>query len=672
MNIHQIEKEINYLKLRISKLETEIEKEKQKNIKPIKSKTFINASEPVFEIKYEQNLEEQRNIKRELDIEKPRKVSEVFVGKYALPVIASMMILIGICAMGFIVLDIIPDMLKATLVFMIAGCCFGIGLWIGRKNKMIIFKNAILSTGLAILYADIVLMQSVWLFVPEYIAIGLFLIWCTFGILLSRYYNEKLFYWITVIGIAVTAFLLREGISYDLRGFVVSFIMIAAFIINCFLFIRQYEEGSPVFGLAAIGIFYSLGYHENDLNDKNVFCLVLQIFIILSMFCFAFFKDQIMYKADKKQDLFAEILLIVFAIISPLFILDLEIEKHILKMLWIIIFAGLFLKGRKNRELLSFFLLPTLLCAFAYISLDIMDNLAGWSILVGILFFVSKRTKESAFTVQYIITSVLLIFASCLTFLLSSFVTIENLFLMGVSLIGIYIGIFIYSLKKENYYCDCMTSFGCILIHIYFIGYAIANKENKNWIIVIMAMSLFCVFAGTALLLAKRFSEKSRTNLAIIAIVISLAFNIIYLTTDNMIIQVILAIIILIHIALAAHLFGILEENVLWKDISTSVFILGNLLVMSARTVIWDYGIILSLCVIIVSSLFIIGGFMMKKKGMRLFGLIIILMSIIKMILIDISETSSLIRVIAFIFGGIICFGISYVYNRLEKNLGIS
>ena len=672
MNIHQIEKEINYLKLRISKLETEIEKEKQKNIKPIKSKTFINASEPVFEIKYEQKLEEQRNIKRELDIEKPRKVSEVFVGRYALPVIASMMILIGICAMGFIVWDIIPDMLKATLVFMIAGCCFGIGLWIGRKNKMIIFKNAILSTGLAILYADIVLMQSVWLFVPEYIAIGLFLIWCTFGILLSRYYNEKLFYWITVIGIAVTAFLLREGISYDLRGFVVSFIMIAAFIINCFLFIRQYEEGSPVFGLAAIGIFYSLGYHENDLNDKNVFCLVLQIFIILSMFCFAFFKDQIMYKADKKQDLFAEILLIVFAIISPLFILDLEIEKHILKMLWIIIFAGLFLKGRKNRELLSFFLLPTLLCAFAYISLDIMDNLAGWSILVGILFFVSKRTKESAFTVQYIITSVLLIFASCLTFLLSSFVTIENLFLMGVSLIGIYIGIFIYSLKKENYYCDCMTSFGCILIHIYFIGYAIANKENKNWIIVIMAMSLFCVFAGTALLLAKRFSEKSRTNLAIIAIVISLAFNIIYLTTDNMIIQVILAIIILIHIALAAHLFGILEENVLWKDISTSVFILGNLLVMSARTVIWDYGIILSLCVIIVSSLFIIGGFMMKKKGMRLFGLIIILMSIIKMILIDISETSSLIRVIAFIFGGIICFGISYVYNRLEKNLGIS
>ena len=188
----------------------------------------------------------------------------------------------------------------------------------------------------------------------------------------------------------------------------------------------------------------------------------------------------------------------------------------------------------------------------------------------------------------------------------------------------------------------------------------------------IMAMSLFCVFAGTALLLAKRFSEKSRTNLAIIAIVISLAFNIIYLTTDNMIIQVILAIIILIHIALAAHLFGILEENVLWKDISTSVFILGNLLVMSARTVIWDYGIILSLCVIIVSSLFIIGGFMMKKKGMRLFGLIIILMSIIKMILIDISETSSLIRVIAFVFGGIICFGISYVYNRLEKNLDIS
>ena len=120
---------------------------------------------------------------------------------------------------------------------------------------------------------------------------------------------------------------------------------------------------------------------------------------------------------------------------------------------------------------------------------------------------------------------------------------------------------------------------------------------------------------------------------------------------------------------LTIYLFGVLNEEILWKDITSSAFLLGNLLVLSSKTKIWDYGIILSLCVIILSSIFIIVGFTMKKKGTRLFGLITIMVSIAKMILIDISETNSFIRVAAFITGGIVCFGISYAYNRLEKTL---
>lgn len=669
MNIHQIEKEINYLKLRISKLETEIEKEKQKNIKPIKSKTFINASEPVFEIKYEQNLEEQRNIKRELDIEKPRKVSEVFVGKYALPVIASMMILIGICAMGFIVWDIIPDMLKATLVFMIAGCCFGIGYWFGRNDRMPAFKNAMFSTGLAVLYTDLILMQSVWFLVSEYLAIGLFLVWCIFGILMSKHYEEKLFYWITVTGIAVTTLLLKESVSYDLRGFIISSIMIAAFGINCFLFLRQYEEGNPVFGLTAIVLLYSLGYHGSNLDEKNGFCLAIQILVILAMLCFTYFKDQIIYTENKKQDIFSEILLGIYALFGPFLLLKLEVAGQTLSMFLIMIFTGLFLKGKKNRELLSFFLMPALLYAFAYISLDNMDNFAGWSILAGILFIVSKRTREHAFMVQFMIVNVLCIITSFFTLLLSSMITIESLILMGIGAIAIYSGIFLYSFIKENSYYDSMMSFGCILIHIYLIGYTIANKEDETWIIFIMAIMLFCVFTGVALLLIRRFSEKIRPSLSIFAVVISFVFLMMYLTTDGTIISSLLAIIIIIHMGFAIYLFGVLKEEILWKDITSSAFLLGNLLMLSSKTIVWDYGIILSLCVIILSSLFIIVGFTMKKKGTRLFGLITIMVSIAKMLLIDISETNSFIRVVAFIIGGIVCFGISYAYNRLEKTL---
>lgn len=671
MNLNQIEKEINYLKVRISKLEKEVEKErgKQENLKYTESESCIHINEPIVLIGNKEDLKEQGGIRKESDVKRTRKVSEAFVGKYALPVIASGMILIGICAMAFIVWDMIPDLLKAAFVFMIAGCCFGIGYWFGRNDRMPAFKNAMFSTGLAILYTDLILMQSVWFLVPEYFAIGLFLVWCIFGILLSKHYEEKLFYWITVTGIAVTTFLLKESISYDLSGFILSTIMIAAFGINCFLFIHQYEEGNPIFGLTAMGLLYSFGYHGNNLDEKNGFCLAIQCFVILAMFCFTYFKDQIVYTEDKKQDIFAEMILAIFAIAGPFLLLKLDVAGETLSMFLIMIFAGLFLKGKMNRGLLSFFLLPALLYAFAYISLDNMNNFAGWSILTGILFIVFQKTRERAFMIQFMIVSVLCIIISFFTLLLSSLITTESILFMGVSLIGIYSGIFLYSFIEENSYYDSMISFGYALIHIYFIGYAIANKEDETWIIFIMAIMLFCIFTGTALLLIRRFSEKIRPSLSIFAVVISFAFLLMYLTTAGAIISSLLAIIIIIHMGLTIYLFGVLNEEILWKDITSSAFLLGNLLVLSSKTKIWDYGIILSLCVIILSSIFIIVGFTMKKKGTRLFGLITIMVSIAKMILIDISETNSFIRVAAFITGGIVCFGISYAYNRLEKTL---
>lgn len=62
-------------------------------------------------------------------------------------------------------------------------------------------------------------------------------------------------------------------------------------------------------------------------------------------------------------------------------------------------------------------------------------------------------------------------------------------------------------------------------------------------------------------------------------------------------------------------------------------------------------------------------GHHFSQKYLRLYALILALLSAAKLILIDISYTSSLSRAFSFIICGLLCFLISFMYNTMEKSL---
>ncbi|MBC7959974.1 MAG: hypothetical protein H7X94_08915, partial [Vallitaleaceae bacterium] len=53
--------------------------------------------------------------------------------------------------------------------------------------------------------------------------------------------------------------------------------------------------------------------------------------------------------------------------------------------------------------------------------------------------------------------------------------------------------------------------------------------------------------------------------------------------------------------------------------------------------------------------------------SLRLYGLILTIIMVVKFILVDLSQENSITRVLALMFGGLICFGISVMYNKLNK-----
>ena len=65
----------------------------------------------------------------------------------------------------------------------------------------------------------------------------------------------------------------------------------------------------------------------------------------------------------------------------------------------------------------------------------------------------------------------------------------------------------------------------------------------------------------------------------------------------------------------------------------------------------------------------IIGGFAIRSRPLRLYGLILTLLAVLKLVLIDTSALATVTRILSFLAGGLICFTISALYTYLEKKL---
>ena len=65
----------------------------------------------------------------------------------------------------------------------------------------------------------------------------------------------------------------------------------------------------------------------------------------------------------------------------------------------------------------------------------------------------------------------------------------------------------------------------------------------------------------------------------------------------------------------------------------------------------------------------IAAGFSANTKGLRVYGLIVVMLCVIKLVTVDIGTADSLSRVAAFVVGGIVCFIISGIYNKVESKL---
>ncbi len=83
-----------------------------------------------------------------------------------------------------------------------------------------------------------------------------------------------------------------------------------------------------------------------------------------------------------------------------------------------------------------------------------------------------------------------------------------------------------------------------------------------------------------------------------------------------------------------------------------------------------DIPFVSSIVLLVIAMTCVLLGFLMRVKPIRLYGLIVVIICILKLVTLDVGNAETIMRAVAFISGGLICFGISALYNYAVKRFG--
>ena len=183
--------------------------------------------------------------------------------------------------------------------------------------------------------------------------------------------------------------------------------------------------------------------------------------------------------------------------------------------------------------------------------------------------------------------------------------------------------------------------------------------HKKTLIPICQGYNIFSMVSGSLLLLL-RWTEKNPASFVYLHLYEKIMLTII---------------LILVYILGTGRFFVVIESRMkAWKSQDTlpdpwQIGLKYTILVSLLCTCYHVPNFALSLFYFIFAGAFILFGFLQKKQNARVFGIILLIISICKMILLDINYERLILKAVSFIACGIVCFLIAFLYNFMEKRL---
>lgn len=247
MDIEQLYNKMEELERKVEELESKVE-----HLEMIQEKQAA-ASQPLPSMRISYRKVSGEYKKKQ---EASHRLTETSLGKYALPVLATILILSGLGVLSYMTWDLIPDAGKSVLILLLAGCFAGAGI-ISEKKGYHVFSHALTGLSFAAVYLDLIIMHWIWNIMSLPVTFLGIAAWCIVGAWLAQKQKDRFYYLIVFTGLLVST-----GVSYkvlnsnlDLSATVLLLVLMAGYLALSWMYQKEYQEHRLLVGLTGALMF---------------------------------------------------------------------------------------------------------------------------------------------------------------------------------------------------------------------------------------------------------------------------------------------------------------------------------------------------------------------------------------------------------------------------------
>lgn len=644
--------------------------------------------------------------------EKPKKEDrEAFIGKYFIGVLAALLIFIGAASfVGLIWYRMTPEIKLAVLALSGIGLS-ALGFWLIRTKKNPI-TSIILGTGAGLVFISILSANLAFHMIGSYMTVLFATIWAVIFVLSSKYTNLFFTTVIAHIGSYITLIfgLIHMERNTDLGVLILFVTVVSASMLyvsyskkkaeKITVILLSYFSYFTVFIASLTGhltIFLHGSFYQEFIPKELIqnymmqFLVVVILYVLMNVF-YRMLREEIVVPVYLAVDIINSIVTCIFIVFLTKYHLKLSTAAALI--LFFVVQFIQFVISRvlyKNKEQwITGYYAAMLVIISLFLNVEINRSVAG-IVIVGILLAgLDKILKDRNHS-----------------FLIGGIAVLDVLFTLWdgrypwVTIIYslIQLGLFGYVLwnnirLKEYKYLNILKIMGLFvfLIKGFLLPPAIIDLFHSKWegiySLEVTMGYIVAVFGFIALLYIGYFRDwqeegfkfkGSKLNISkngkmqIVVFSVSIFLYVIGLARIGDISQPFLQIIFVLPV-LAITL---LQSAIIFSD-KKEDSILGLWTVVKYLVLMWrllavfsDLSFaspIYSVVGLVVAIVCISVGFRVRYKGIRMYGLVLTILMVAKFILVDLYRENSLTRVAALVVGGILCFAVSVIYNKLSEN----
>lgn len=651
---------------------------------------------------------------------------ENWFGRNVIGIAAAILVFIGLIFLGILIYKYIPETGKIIAMYLISAIITGLGLFLTRKFHNT-FTEILTGCGMGCFFISILLTHVYFHKIQDITAFSLLLVWLVISLITSKLLSSLLISIVAHIGMIISiCFAYSMGLTDDklivlliYQGATIAIIIIgniicckqsyrfglfisliltiiaSTFMWNEFVLNLEYPKrhviafnsSLPSWGivtafalqfLCVAFLSYLISVSTNKIKNKAYFVLVhiankllliwaLMINVFHVIYRISFAKTTGSGKYEQSifwSVLVCLIILLLHGIITLLITKKFNFSKTLEKCSVIILtsFSGILL--------LVFY-------SIQYNVIIFYPHLT-WLILISIIlfagYFISKnRTYKIS---AYIVLGIDIIFMLSDGYDQLNYkgeIWLPIIYTSVISL-GVFLEWFVKDISFRKSFAITYKTLTFFFIEASFIS-LFASSSLRYWAPIL----LLSLTALNIILYYIRFDQKSGqgTSLKIlihINEIILIIFSASYISgTPKNDSEVILSSILTVFILMLS--FIRIKEVIttrqngwmyIWTGLKFTIIVLAFI---NGITTWFDYVYIFSIVSMLTALACVCFGFFIKAKSIRLYGLILTLVCVIKLVTFDVAGANTILRVSALIGGGIICFAISALYTYMEKRI---